>query len=337
MVHEITEINPDRVSHQIQQLLESLSDSGVCQSFMDIMHHSILDGAADTSLGNPSQDTTGVSWVELPGLCCQAMGGDLEVSTWVTAAWGLLYTAAHTMDTIEDNDKADPWWADLGPPAAINTATGLYAGSTLALIQLLHQGVPRSTVMDILGKFHQTILRMCSGQHIDITRRKFSLDEYWQVAELKSGSFFGLACYAGARLATNDPSALSCLYHFGSHIGMLIQINDDLKDVYSSLIGEISKLNHPLCLLPIVYTMDVSPPDICSQLSKALEELEESPERLLEVREILERSGTGLYLITKAEQHHQQAILALDGMDIKHPIYNRLNDILDQVNLLKKV
>lgn len=304
---------------------------------MDIMHQSIMHGAADTSLGNSSQAATRVSWVELPSLCCQAMGGDLEMSTWVTAAWGLLYTAAHTMDTIEDNDETDPWWADLGPPAAINTATGLYAGSTLALIQLLHQGVPQSTVMDILGKFHQTILQMCSGQHMDITRIKLSLDEYWKVAELKSGSFFGLACYAGARLATNDPSALSSLYQFGSHVGILIQISDDAKDVYSSLIGENSNLTKPLCLLPIVYTMEVSSAGICSQLSKALEEMKENPEGHVQVREILERSGTGLYLITKAEQHHQEAILALDGMDITQPIYNRLNEILDQVNLLKKV
>jgi geranylgeranyl pyrophosphate synthase len=303
---------------------------------MDLMYQSILDETADTTVRKHSQNTSGLSWLELPGLCCQAMGGDPQLSAWVTASWGLLYTAAHTMDTIEDNDRADPWWADLGPSAAINTATGLYAGSTLFLLELLNQGVPHSTVIEILGKFHQTILRMCSGQHTDIIAKRLSLDEYWQVAESKSGSFFALACYAGARLATNDLSALSCLSSFGTHLGMLIQIGDDAKDIYSSLICERSKLNNPLCLLPIVYTIEVSCREKCSQLCEALEEIEESPTRILEVREILEHAGAGLYLIAKAEQHRQEAILALDGIDIKHTIYNRLNDMLDQVSLLKK-
>jgi geranylgeranyl pyrophosphate synthase len=336
MVHKITEINPISVSQQINLLLESLSDSCVCQSFMDLMYQSILDETADASVRKDSQNISGLSWLELPGLCCQAMGGDPQLAAWVTAAWGSLYTAAHTIDTIEDNDRADPWWAELGPAAAINAATGLYAGSTLFLLELSHLGISHSTIIEILSKFHQTILRMCSGQHIDITTKRLSLDEYWQVAESKSGSFFGLACYAGARLATDDPSALSCLLNFGTHLGVLIQIGDDAKDIYSSLICESSKLNNPFCLLPIVYTMEVSSHEKCSQLCAALEGIEENPTRILEVREILEHTGAGLYLITKAEQHRQEAILALDGMDIKHTIYNRLNDMLDQVSLLKK-
>jgi geranylgeranyl pyrophosphate synthase len=337
LVYKIANIDPIEVSQQINLLLEALSDSGVCRSFTNLMHQSILAEAVETNDSNYSQNTSGLSWLELPRLCCQAMGGDPKISAGITAAWGLLYTAAHTMDTIEDNDIADPWWAHLGSAAAINTATGLYASSTLFLLELFHQGISYPIVTDILGKFHQTILMMCSGQHIDITRKKLSLDEYWQVAESKSGSFFALACYAGARLATNDTYILSRLLNFGSHLGMLIQINDDAKDFYSLLIRRNGKLNRPLCLLPIVYTMEVSSPEKCSQLHEVLEKFEENPTRILEMREILEHAGAGLYLITKAEQHRQEAILSLDEIDIEQTIYNRLSDMLDQVSLLKKV
>ena len=75
-------------------------------------------------------------WVILPGLCCQAAGGKIESTLEISAAWLLLYTAAHTVDTIEDGDQ-DPR-IDLlgGTGAAINIANGLFLSATRLLNSL---------------------------------------------------------------------------------------------------------------------------------------------------------------------------------------------------------
>jgi geranylgeranyl pyrophosphate synthase len=180
------------------------------------------------------------SWMELPGLCCQAAGGESEMALDINNAWGLLYTAAHMMDSIVDGDEPDAWWADFSPPAAINIATAMYAISGLFLTELFNREIPHDAVIDILGRFQCTILEMCAGQHIELSKMSLSLDDYWRIAEAKSGSFFGLACYAGARLATDDLNQLNGFFDYGFHLGTLIQISDDAKDIWSHCVYFLS-------------------------------------------------------------------------------------------------
>jgi len=329
-----TALDQDRVVHLIAHLQKTVGESEACQSFIDVMHRSMMNGLNNKK---SSSEGTAISWSELPMLCCQAVGGDPKTVVGITAAWSMLYTAAHTMDAVEDNDEPDTWWADLGSPVAINTATGLYAISTLTLMDLFNLDIPHSAAIDIIREFQLNILRMCSGQHIDITSNELNLDEYWQVAETKSGSFFDLACFAGARIASDDPYVLSGFSEFGRHLGILLQISDDTKDVWSLISQQNIRINHPFCLLPIVYTMSVSSPEKCSLLSEVLQAEELDQDSISVVRTLLEESGCGLYLITKAEQHILQAQQAIASMDLNNSMYNKLMKILDQVSILKKV
>ena len=204
-------------------------------------------------------------------------------------------------------------------------------------MELFNLDIPFRRSVEILTEFQLTILSMCSGQHIDITSNELNLDEYWQVAETKSGSFFDLACFAGSRIATDDPHVISGFREFGRHLGILLQISDDTKDVWSLISNQDTKINSPFCLLPIVYTMSVASPDKCALLSEVLRAEELDKDAISVVRNILEESGSGLYLITKAEQHRLQAQCALARIGINNVMYNRLMDILDQVSILKKV
>ena len=76
--------------------------------------------------GGLSSDKSLSRWVDLPGLCCQAAGGNPEWANDLTAAWILFYSAAHLMDKVQDQDEPDPWWQKLGPGVALSAATGLY-------------------------------------------------------------------------------------------------------------------------------------------------------------------------------------------------------------------
>jgi geranylgeranyl pyrophosphate synthase len=57
------------------------------------------------------------------------------------------------------------------------------------------------------------------------------LSTCWQIAEAKSGAAFALACYAGARLATNRSDMLDAFFEYGRELGTIVQIDDDLEDL----------------------------------------------------------------------------------------------------------
>ncbi len=186
------------------------------------------------------------SWLSLPSLCCQAAGGDPQEADRVAAAWVLLYTAAHLFDSVQDGDPADPWWQALGPGPAINVATGLLTSAWLVLAQL---EIQRPVVQQLIQDFQQTVLRMASGQQLDLTDPRPSLRSTWAVAEAKSGAFFGLACRSGARLA-GAPQPITDHYgEYGFNLGLIVQIGDDLEDIQAG---------RPAPPLPVAYCMEMA-------------------------------------------------------------------------------
>ena len=144
-------------------------------------------------------------WAILPGLCCQSAGGQAEWANDIAAAWLLFYIAADIMDTVEDLDQPDAWWVEFSPGTAVNLASGLYFTATRVLDRLYRKQPTQKAAADINEKLIDGFLIMCSGQHNDLIRDRFTLDEYWKTSAAKSGQFFGMACWAGARVNSGDP------------------------------------------------------------------------------------------------------------------------------------
>jgi len=139
----------------------------------------------------------------LPILCCEAAGGDEDQATAIAAAWFLLYLAAKVLDDVEDDDTHLTPWSAIGAPQAINAATGLIFVSQLALARLPRMGADRELALFLLEDFNRTTLRMCAGQHADLTEGShLPLERCLSIAGAKSGEFFALACRAGALLGS---------------------------------------------------------------------------------------------------------------------------------------
>ena len=319
---------PDSIHPVPDHLQKFVEEFGAWGSFVDVMRRSLIsEGTQETVNQSPEK----FSWMELPDLCCQAAGGDPVSTSGVKAAWGMLYTAAHMMDTVVDGDNTEEWWASISPPAAINIATALYGGSGLILSELFNEGTSYDVAIDILGKFQHTILKMCAGQHLELSKRELSLNEYWRITEAKSGSFFGLACYAGARLATDDLNILKYFLDFGTHLGTIIQMNDDVKDIWPSKTDRNISLSNPFCLLPIIYALSVLSKEESAYLLNLLQDGEEYPKSMNKIRVQLEEIGAGLYLMTKAEQHRLMALQSLQRTNMNVAIYNKFENILSHL------
>jgi len=132
-------------------------------------------------------------WALLPGLCCQAAGGDPQWADDVAAAWLLYYVAADLMDTVEDRDEPDLWWAEMGPGFALNVASGLFFSASQALNHLHIQQETHVAASAITENFNRSFLKMCGGQHTDLVQPEPTLTQYWETVAGKSGTFFTLA------------------------------------------------------------------------------------------------------------------------------------------------
>ncbi len=197
-------------------------------------------------------------WVELPGLCCQAAGGRPEWADDLTVAWLLFYAAADLMDKVQDQDEPAGWWRGLGAGAALSAATGLYFSAALALNQLAHNDKYGSAAVGLTQDVYKTFLEMTGGQYADLVNQNPTLEQYWESIGAKSGGFFALVCRAAAQLADQDREQLNGFQKYGYHLGMLVQILDDLEDVRPlfgrQIPGQRQELAHSL---PVIYALSV--------------------------------------------------------------------------------
>ncbi len=203
-------------------------------------------------------------WALLPGLCCQAAGGAPDVALPIAAAWLLFYAAAKVMDDVEDRDDPDVWWAEIGSRGAISAATGLYFTASLLLSRLDLWLEDQEAAREIRSGMLSRFMEMCSGQHLDLMVEKPNLEEYQRIAAAKSGTFFSMACWAGARLATNELKILDGFQQYGKQMGLLVQLSDDLMDFKRLKADpEAQKINNLIRSFPVVSVLET-----CSEPEK---------------------------------------------------------------------
>ena len=269
-----------------------------------------MRSALINNLSDPEQDSS--HWIKLPGLCCQAAGGDPVWAEDLAQAWALFYAGAGILDKIEDRDQPDPWWANTGEGVAANAASGLYFTASLLLDGLYSREETRDLAREIVVDFYQTLLSMSSGQHRDLTTPEPNLEEYWQIAAAKSGEFFSLACRSGARLATKEPARIQRFSDFGLHLGIILQIMDDLedlKDLQATAGGNPIEIGSSL---PVVYLLSVSPPEEQIAIRQKLGLISSDDRVSEEILNKIGQAGAGLYILAEIERHRTQALIALD-------------------------
>jgi geranylgeranyl pyrophosphate synthase len=272
-------------------------------------------------------------WALLPGLCCQAAGGDFQLTKEVSAAWILLHIAGHLVDGVEDGDRVAEIQALGGPGAAINVANGYFLSAALMLNDLSKITHSKNQAHQIGADFYNTILVMASGQHQDINFPQLSLRQWWQVAEAKTGSFFSLACRSGARLATSDTETIAALSDYGFHLGLMLQIHDDVEDLQQLMAEEITTMPDDIQRsLAIAYAVNVLPEAEKNQLQKLIETDLDEPERVNKILDFLDRSGAGLYLLAEMERHYASGVKSLQAAD---PLPKAADQLLEMIGGLK--
>lgn len=277
------------------------------------------------------------AWAALPGLCCEAAGGEAAWADALAVAWVLLREAASITDNVEDRDPPADWWAQSGSAAALSVATGLYFSASQALNQLENAPVDAQAARDVRDEALRCVLEMCSGQHLDLIQPRPSLATYWQVARAKSGAFFGMACWAGARLATEEPHALAGFQEFGVQLGLLIQILDDLEEYQvleqSSLGSAAPPEGWPDLRrsLPAAYVREVAPPEAVERFEQLLENSTGASDAGAQVVQAIEGVGGAAYVLAELEIARLKALEGLEISGARPPAKDGLLRLLEAV------
>lgn len=270
-------------------------------------------------------------WALLPRLCCESIAEVPEGIIDLTAAWLLLYAAADLMDAVQDQDDEESWWGEIGVGGALGVASGLYFSSSLTLTRLDEKTRLADNAL-ITADFYRGFMQMCSGQLCDILSENLSLEEYWQIAAAKSGAFFGSGCRAAARLASADQNIQQAFYSFGTEIGIMIQIRDDLDDY--RVLKEFEHTNHEfefLGSLPLVYAIDVLPAAESARLAALSRESSVNKAVLVELIKTIDNCGAGIYVLAELNRHGVNALAALENINPQEPAGSELRGIINQL------
>lgn len=250
----------------------------------------------------------------LPSLVCSALGGDWQNAIEVNAAWYLLYAAFDLLDKVEDQEINDIRFSGLEENVLINVATGLILSAELILARVAgEEGCNSTTLKTLFLTFNRMALKVCTGQHLDLIIQDPDLAQAWKIAESKSGDFFALACWLGAQAANCDPDQLESMRTFGRHIGILVQIENDIEGLWGRN-GKNSDLASGKVTLPVAYALSVLPPaerSILKQLIPA-----KTRDNEVKARKLILSKGGLIYMMLEAEKHRQQAKDILNGLPV---------------------
>lgn len=302
----------DRLAAIEQIIADSLSAFNLSSEYHHLLHTALFpkkDQVVNKAEPKP--------WGLLPGMCCQAVGGKAEWADTIAASWLLFYAAADLMDSAQDQDDPQDWWSEVGPAVALSAATGLFFCASSILSNAAIFQATKQVSSDLANDFHHSFLQMSSGQYADILNPYPNPAQYWRIAFLKSGSFFGLACRSGARLAVQDVEIINTLGEFGHAFGVLIQILDDLEDLNCLLhVEQSTKVSSLSRSLPFVYALNILPETRLDFVRKWLDSGEVDSQAGVDIYQIVEESGAVIYLL--AEMSHYRS-LALEKLSSAVP------------------
>ncbi|MCA9944585.1 MAG: polyprenyl synthetase family protein [Anaerolineales bacterium] len=172
------------------------------------------------------------SWL-LPELACRAVGGDVAKVVPVVTAVACCHISIVLVDDILDDDPKGLYrrW---GAGVAANFGLAFQSAAYRILQQAATEMEWDTAVQQkLLAELVHLNLQTAHGQHLDV-QEAVSEEHYWATVAAKSTPYYGAGFYLGAVAGGANNQLAGQLRQFGQIIGAIIQISDDLADVYQT-------------------------------------------------------------------------------------------------------
>lgn len=293
---------------------------------------SLIDAVACRDRGN-------FHLLMLPRLTCLALGGNPYLVDPVTEITQLLCDAIILCDDVIDDDVMPAQWAlfsdeidslPLARSTAVNVAIGLLSRAGYS-IQRLMQAVDNDwvVVLAVQSAFYDTLWRTAAGQQASLMPNPPTLAEAWEIAAIKSGAYFSFACWIGARVSGAGQGAADALRRFGQTLGILIQVGDDMGDLWPRD-GKSSDVQAGAWTLPITYALSVLPASSQVKLRHLLTRAASDSAAEEAARRLIIGCGAMVYLHVELDRHYQTARQLLLDTVPSSPYREELLHVLTQ-------
>ncbi|MDR3490789.1 MAG: polyprenyl synthetase family protein [Gammaproteobacteria bacterium] len=239
----------------------------------------------NSSLNVDSETGELYKWAHLTLMNCECVSGVSEGALPGAIAMELSALAIDIFDDIQDQDHDDLPWRQIPTANALNLASCLSMLSYEAISMLPD---------DRDGRFYREIGQILSHMWITCsdgqfqealfdTREEVTLDQYFELVKRKSGSLTACACKIGATLGGASESLVLQLEQFGTYLGIMSQIRNDLND-FLDFEKKKDFVNHKKTL-PYVYLLNILKGNAAEQF-----------------KELTQMKGNGLLRFGKEEQ-----------------------------------
>jgi len=266
-------------------------------------------------------------------LTCEACGGRQSLALPVAAAIELLHNFSLIHDDIEDADSTrrgrPTAWTVWGMPQALNAGDALHSLAQLTLLRLSERGAPAETVVEALRLFEEACLQLTEGQFLDLrfeSEEDISTTSYLGMVAKKTAALLAASCRLGALVAQAPERQQERLQHFGHHLGLAFQIQDDVLGIWGdpAVTGKPvgADLRRRKKTLPVLYALRH-----CEPFRALLAQPELTAADVARAVEWMEASGSRAYADEQARLHTDQALAALDQAGISGPAADALHDL----------
>lgn len=244
------------------------------------------------------------SFTTLPVSACVAAGGAPGAAIPLAAAWHLTGVAVRILDDISDDDHADAVHRRLGAGRAATVAATLLE---LAQGQLAQIAVPHRE--GVAAIHHEAALIMWGAQDRDVAVPITSFADYHALVHGKTAVGFGYALESGVLVGGGDAAARRLARDAGRHLGVMLQLLDDLETCLLSVPGDLGqgKLTYPLW-------MTIEAGGAPADALRAIVDAGQTAARADEVRAIMRDASIAPRVMSAALAQREQALRSIEQL-----------------------
>ena len=220
-------------------------------------------------------------------------------------------------------------------PNAVVAANVLRAVADASQSGLVESGLNETRALTVAEVLTEAYLEMIEGQYLDISfegRRDIAMSDYLSMISRKTGALIRCSLNMGAVIASDDMQIVQSLRECGRSLGYVFQIRDDVLGVW----GDEQTTGKPVGAdirrkknsLPVVHAMSQATGADKRRLLQIYESECVTDGDVESVLDVMDRVATKDYAQRLAEEHSEQAMEALDAVELPPESRQEVEDLL---------
>lgn len=249
-------------------------------------------------------DETLLPEVITPAACCSAVGGELIDTKEIGGAIIAAEISVRLLDDLTDRDKPNALFTKIGMSRTLNYVD---AFRTAAYKILCDKCLNDNRYLKVMQAFTECYMVVLAGQDRDLRQRNINWEEGWKTVEMKTGYIYATTAAMGALVGTDNEEWIEACKKYGFHLGMAIQIFNDLDGIWSP--EGIPDLEQGKVTLPVLYALRCEH-EAKEELSRIVKR-ESIARESKRVKEILDEADAKNYLLWTALRQREKGLSAI--------------------------